>query len=366
MRILIDISHPAHVHFFRNAVAIWQEHGHTVGLVARDKDLTCDLLQRFRMPFKVLSRARTGLPGWILEMMVHTGRLFPVVAAFRPHVMLQIGGTFVAPVGRLTRTPTWAFTDTENAGLSNAVTFPMVHRIFTPECYLLHHGAKHRRYAGFHELAYLHPRRFVPDPSVLAPFGLKPGDRFFVVRFVGWQAAHDLTERGFGVSGKIGLVTELARQGRVFVSSEAPLPDPIRMYESRIPIHQMHHFLAYATLVVGESATMTSEAAVLGTPAIFVSRTGRGYTDTQERKYGLVCNFTDADQIGVLNLVNELMVRPNLREDWQKKRRKLLIDTIDVTGWLVGLVERFGETGDADASADWALAQVASEERLEI
>jgi predicted glycosyltransferase len=365
VRILIDISHPAHVHFFRHAVLLWQAHGHTVRLVARDKDLTCHLLKRFRMPFKVLSRARTGLPGWILEMMVHTGRLFPGVVAFRPHVMLQIGGTFVAPVGWLTRTPTWAFTDTENAGLSNAITFPMVDRIFTPECYGLHHGAKHLRYSGFHELAYLHPRRFVPDPSVLAPLGLKPGDRFFVVRFVAWRAAHDVDEKGFGAPEKIELVTELARHGRVFVSSEAPLPDPIRMYESRIPIDRIHHFLAYATLVVGESATMASEAAVLGTPAIFVSRTGRGYTDVQAQKYGLVFNFTDADQARALDRVRDLVATPHLKEDWQEKRRKLLDDTIDVTGWLVRLVERFGQTGDPDASADWALAQVVLEERRE-
>jgi hypothetical protein len=62
--------------------------------------------------------------GLIGEMLVHVGRLLPVVGTFKPHVMLQIGGTFVGPAGRLTNTPAWAFTDTENATLSNAVTFP--------------------------------------------------------------------------------------------------------------------------------------------------------------------------------------------------------------------------------------------------
>ncbi|MBW1897153.1 MAG: DUF354 domain-containing protein, partial [Deltaproteobacteria bacterium] len=219
MRILVDISHPAHVHFFRNAINLWQEHGHAVRVVARDKDMTCDLLKRFKIPFKVLSYARTGPLGWAAEMMVHTARLLPLVVNFRPHVMLQIGGTFVAPVGWLTATPTWAFTDTENASLSNAITFPMVDRIFTPKCYKLNHGAKHRRFAGFHELAYLHPRRFVADPSVLTPFGLKPGDPFFIVRFVAWQSLHDIDQKWFGAREKIELVKILAQHGRVFVSS---------------------------------------------------------------------------------------------------------------------------------------------------
>jgi hypothetical protein len=41
-----------------------------------------------------------------------------------------------------------------------------------------------------------------------------------------------------------------------------------------------------------------------------------------------------------------------------------LEDTIDVTEWLVRLVERFGETRNADVAADWALREAKSEERL--
>lgn len=363
MRILVDISHPAHVHFFRNAISMWHEHRHLVRVVARDKDITCDLLRRFDIPHKVLSKARTGFVGWTVEMLVHTVRLLSEVLAFRPHVMLQIGGIFVGPVGWLTCTPAWAFTDTENATLSNSITFPFVDRIFTPQCYNLNHGSKHLRYPGFHELAYLHPRRFVPDPSVLAPFGLKPGAPFFIVRFVAWQSAHDMGERGFTLPNKIKLVSELARHGRVFVSSEAPLPDPLKPYASPIPVEQIHHFIAHATLVVGESATMASEAVFLGTPAIFVSPTSRGYTDVQERRYGLVFNFKDTDQTNALDMVKELIAISYPKDHWQKKRQRLLEDNIDVTGWLVRLVECFGETRDADTAAQRALAQLKGKER---
>ena len=364
MRILVDISHPAHVHFFRNAVSIWQEHGHIVKAMARDKDITLDLLRRFHIPHKVLSKARTGVVGWTAEMIIHTAGLLAEVLAFRPHVMLQIGGTFVGPVGWLTRTPAWAFTDTENATLSNRVTFPFVQRIFTPQCYTLDHGAKHRRYAGFHELAYLHPSRFVPDPSVLSSIGLKPEDPFFILRFVAWKSAHDRDQRGFSISHKIALVSELCRHGRVFVSSEAPLPSELKPYTSPISVERIHHFMFYASLVAGESATMASEAAVLGTPAIFVSPTGRGYTHAQEHTYGLVSNFRDTEQGRALDAVKELVHRTYPKGHWLKKRQRLLEDTIDVTGWLVRLVERFGETRNADVAADWALREATSEERL--
>lgn len=363
MRILIDISHPAHVHFFRNAISTWHEHGHLVRVVSRDKDITRDLLNRFHIPNKVLSKARAGVFGWAGEMLVHTARLLPLVLTFNPHVMLQIGGIFVCPVGWLTFRPAWAFTDTENATLSNFISFRFAHRLFTPECYKLNHGSRHIRYPAFHELAYLHPRHFTPDHSVLAPFGLKPDDPFFIVRFVAWESAHDIGQKGFSLPNKIKLVSELARHGRVFVSSEAPLPPSLKTYASPIPVDQIHHFIAQATLVVGESATMASEAAVLGTPSVFVSPTGRGYTDVQERKYGLVFNFKDSEQDNALDMVKELIATSYPKDHWEKKRRRLLQDSIDVTGWLVKMVEYFGETHNADGAAQWALAQANSEER---
>ena len=38
MRVLIDILHPAHVHFFRNFHAEMEGRGHQVCITARDKD----------------------------------------------------------------------------------------------------------------------------------------------------------------------------------------------------------------------------------------------------------------------------------------------------------------------------------------
>jgi predicted glycosyltransferase len=44
----------------------------------------------------------------------------------------------------------------------------------------------------------------------------------------------------------------------------------------------------YADLFIGESATMASESAVLGTPAIFVSTLQAGVLNEIEEKYGLL------------------------------------------------------------------------------
>jgi predicted glycosyltransferase len=40
MRILIDVLHPAHVHFFRNFHTEMEERGHELCITARSKDRT--------------------------------------------------------------------------------------------------------------------------------------------------------------------------------------------------------------------------------------------------------------------------------------------------------------------------------------
>jgi hypothetical protein len=39
LKILIDIGHPAHVHFFRNAIRVLEGRGHDVKVTARDKGM---------------------------------------------------------------------------------------------------------------------------------------------------------------------------------------------------------------------------------------------------------------------------------------------------------------------------------------
>ena len=88
------------------------------------------------------------------------------------------------------------FYDTEHAHLSNAITFPFATRVITPECYRTDIGEKQIRYAGYQELAYLHPDRFQPDPGVLDELGFTSNEPYFVVRLVSWKASHDIGQRG--------------------------------------------------------------------------------------------------------------------------------------------------------------------------
>jgi predicted glycosyltransferase len=202
------------------------------------------------------------------------------------------------------------------------------------------HG-NHITYPGYQQLAYLHPARFTPDAEVVRSIGVDPTSRYYVVRFVSYQASHDLSTSGLSNEKKIELVRVLSEYGRVLVTSERALPAELEPYRLPLPAREMHHVLAFARLLVGESATMASEAAVLGVPAVYVSPQRRGFTDDQERRYGLVHNFTENRyHEDWMSTVTALASDESLGDRARAARSRLLEEKIDVTQWMVELFER--------------------------
>jgi predicted glycosyltransferase len=345
LRIALDITHPAHFHFFKNAILEWQDRGHNLLLLSRDKDLTLGLLDEAGWQHNCLSRAREGKFGLALELVEHSAGVWQAIRQHRSQVIAAIGGTFIVYPAKLQRIPALVFYDTENAKLSNRITYPVATRIYTPRAYRDDIGPQQERYNGYHELAYLHPKRFTPDPSKLAVEGLKPGDPFTFVRLVSWKSHHDVGD--YGVRDVHEVVRRLAPYGRVLISSEAPLPDDLKAYERKGPVSDVHHVLAFARLFFGESATMASEGAMLGVPGIFLSTSSRGYTDEQEKRYQIAFNFngTHAIQENALNCAEAILSDPNSPEIFRARRDAMLADLIDVTGFIVDKVEHYARAG---------------------
>jgi hypothetical protein len=338
MRILIDILHPAHVHFFRNFHDEMVGRGHELCITARAKDRSLELLDRFGLPYHHLSDQRSGSVGMTVEMVQRTGRLVTLIGKFRPDVMTGIMGPSIALAGAVRRVPAVVFYDTEFATQTNRFVYPLAHSVCTPDCYQGKVPGTHHRYAGYHELAYLHPNRFRADPGKLAAFGVSPDEPYSLVRFVSWQAVHDRRERGLAAAQKRQLVELLQGYGQVLVSSEAPLPSDLASLEINGPVHEIHHLLAHAQVVVGESATMSSEAAVLGVPAVYIATSGRGYIDDEEKRYGLVRHFTEEEYGRAIGTIAELSAN-SPRDFGQEARDRLLHDKIDVTQWMIDYFE---------------------------
>lgn len=336
MRYLIDLQHPAHLHFFRPVIASLEAEGHQICLTARDKDILVNLAAGYGIDVTVFGTARQGIFNLGKEWIYRQWRLNKIIREFKPDMMMAIAGTFISLLGKLKHIPTYIFYDTELAAISNLLAYPFATCIYVPRCYRKKIRWQHARYNGYHEIAYLHPNYFKPDVSVLKEVGIEPGEIFTLMRFVGWGAGHDIGRSGLTTPNKIRAVQELSAYGRVFITSEGTLPIELDSYRLRLEVTKIHSLMAHAALIFGESATMASEAAVLGVPAVYIDPVGRGYTDEEEREYGIVFNFTHRQQEQAIEKAVSILSayqkkNGEQREKWKNIGKKIIHDKIDVT-----------------------------------
>lgn len=334
MRVLIDILHPAHVHVFRHFRTAMLDAGHDVLVTARDKEVVVDLLEAYDIDHHVLSTQASGSAALARELVGRTARLVRLARRFRPDVLTGIMGPSIAPAGRLLRVPSVVFYDTELATVTNRWVYPLATAVVTPDSYAGHVRGNHITHPSYHELAYLHPDQFQPDPARLAAFGLERP--YSLLRFVSWEASHDVGETGLSLADKLAVVEHLAAHGTVAVSSEGPLPRELEPYRLQGPAHDIHHVLGLASVVVGESGTMSSEAAVLGTPAVMFAPRGAGVFDDQEA-YGILTRIRSYSTADALDAVDAAITD---RSAVEAGHRRMLEDKVALTPWMVDFFER--------------------------
>ena len=340
MKIIVDIGHPGHVHFFKNFIWQMRERGHEILITASKKDVTLDLLDAYNFDYIITSKRYSGIMlGY--ELLKRDLQLYNLARKFKPDLLMGINNTIAAHVSRVTKAKSIIFTDTEHAKIANAITFPFSDVICTPSCYRGDIERKQVRYNGYHELAYLHPNQFTPNPTVLTELSLAEDDPFIVVRFVSWEASHDVGQHG--IRDKVGLVKALEQYGRVLITSEGALPEELQPYQIRVSPEKLHDLLYYATLYVGEGGTTASEAATLGTHAIHISTTAKYcgiFCDLN--RYGLL--WTSESDEETIQKAIELLQDPNLKNVGQYKRSCLVDEKIDVTAFMVWFIENYPES----------------------
>jgi len=344
MKVLFYIGHPAHVHLFRNAIRELEKRGHSAVITSSDKEVALNLLDAYGFKYINLGKNRKGLINKALRMLGLDYRLYQIGKKYRVDMFVSAGAPYAAHASKLLGKPAIAFDDTEHSTEQYQLYAPFVDAVCTPSCFRKDLGKKQVRYDGYHELAYLHPNQFKPNPKVLDELELGEGDRFFVLRFVSWRATHDIGQKGLDTDAKLQLVRDLKKHGRVYITSEVELTKDLEGYRLTTPPEKIHDLLYYATMYVGEGATMATEAGLLGTPSVYISSLSNtmGNYEELEKRYGLVYSFNDA-QKGI-DAALDFLKNKDLKADWQKKREKMLSEKIDVTKWMTDFIEDYPES----------------------
>lgn len=345
MRILIDIGHPAHVHYFKHFAREMGKKGHDVFFTCREKEFEIDLLTYYGFQFKSFGKKYQSSLGKIWGLVEFDVKEFLTGLKFKPDILLSAGSIYAAHASFLLGKPHIALEDTFNFEQIR-LYLPFTDVVLTADYDHPLKSPKVIKYSGYQELAYLHPNRFQPDRNILKELGVSPEEKYVIIRFVSWKATHDLGHKGIYFENKIKAVKEFEKYAKVFISSEKPLPDELIPYKINIPPYKIHDAIVFSSLLYGESTTMAEEAAMLGVPAIINYKHVTFYTEHLEREYSILFNLTleNFNQINAIRKGIELLSNSKTKSEWQFRRQKMLIDKIDVTAFLVWFVENYPES----------------------
>lgn len=342
MTYLFVINTEGQVHTWKYIIKILSEHGHKVLIRARNYGTTLELLKAEGLTCSSFEPIRSK-HFKILTVGEHAFYALKLLfSQDKPDGVMGFG-VDAALIARITGKPSIVFTDSEPVGIQNKLLKSLASVVVTPANFNIDFGKKHIRVPSYKELAYLHPKYFQPDPGIFRELGLSADDRYIILRFNAFDAVHDIGRKGFSIEDKYRLVKTLEPYGHVFISSETPLPDDLKKYQLPIPAYRIHHALYYAQLLVSDTQTLSTEAAILGVPAIrcnnFVGPDDMSNFIELEQKYGLLYSFTQPSQ--AIDKAVELIKQPDIKNAWQEKRLKLLEDKIDLTGFMVEFIENW-------------------------
>jgi predicted glycosyltransferase len=344
LRILVDIGHPAHVHFFKNFIWEMEKHGHKVFVTGYDKDNSVALLKLYNIPFTLTVKYGKNMASKMYQNSKLALFFRKFIKKNKIDYAVGIGCYHLAWASLGTRCKCFVFSDTEHARAINNLSRFACTNLITPTCYLRDEGSKQIRYAGYHELAYLHPNWFKPDSSILDEICLGKNDKYVIVRFVSWQASHDIGQKGFSLKDKIALVKEIEKYAVPLITSEGEIPSELQKYQIKIPLNRIHDAMYYAAMYIGEGATMASEAAIMGTPSIFIHEmAGVLGTTIDQEKYGLLINQRKFNINRVIDEMNKCFENKSERA---KNLKKMLNNKIDVTRFMIHFIENYPKSGN--------------------
>jgi len=362
VNILFVTGHPAQVHNFRLVREELISLGHQVFWMTTPKDIATNLLDTYGIPYGRLDKASNVFWSRIKVMICNTWKVWRTIRKNKIDVCVTRTDPYTAIAAKLAGVGNIMLQDTEHAAVSK-LQGPFARfgtSYLVPDSFWYTIREDQLRFPGNIEMFYCRPGRFtLNEPWSL--LGFEPQTRFAIVRFVKWDAFHDVSLiGGYTAEDKCRLVQSLADNGlRVLITSEAELPAELEPYRARVPIERMHDVMACAELFIGESSSMASECVVLGTPAIYVDQVGRGYTDEEAREgllymYRPVPTAADVpagDKSFILGGRKESIEKaieiagPGFdREGWKARHDRWMATKFDCTGWLTWFIENYPES----------------------
>lgn len=192
------------------------------------------------------------------------------------------------------------------------------------------------RYKGFHENAYIHSDflKLNPGPSNSSP-------QVILIRLVDWNASHDIGQKGLSGSVIQEFISLMNCRAEMKILSEKPLPAEWQHYALQIEPHQLHDYLNHVKLYIGEGATLASECALKGIPAIYVNSRSAGVIEAQAGAR-MLYHLKNSD--GVIAKAKGILSDPDSMAIHKARANQFLKDKINLSRLLVWFISNYPES----------------------
>lgn len=342
-RIAIFLGHPAHFHMFKHTVTALEKKSIEVDYVIKSKDIVEDLVKMSGHKYYVVrkhERRASGKLALAISLIEMELRMIRYILKRKPKLIV---GTYAPVLSHLTGVPFIVCCEDDTAIIPRfaKTSYPYAKAILAPiYCNGGKWNNKMTKYAGFQKLAYLHPRYFTADRSIIEP-NLRHKERPYVlIRFAKLEAHHDEGIKGMTNQLALQLIHMLSDTYDIYISSERPLDTSLEDYRLHINPMDIHHWLAFASIYIGDSQSMSVEAAMLGVPSVrFSDFAGRiGVLNALEERYHLTTGIPSTQPQKLIETIEELTQTPNLKDVYATRREKMLAEQIDVSQFFTDYI----------------------------
>lgn len=349
MRILIYAGHPAQYHFFKLSVFKLKSEGHEVILLIKAKDILEDLIRQDGLAYINIQpkNRKNNVFSMLVASLIRTVKVTYYARRFKVNLLLGTDAS-VAQAGFLLRIPTITTLEDDYEIIPKLakLTYPFTSTILTPTvCKVGKWEYKKIGYEGYMKLAYLHPNSFTPDLRIKNQY--IESNRYCIIRIARLNAHHDAGIRGL----TIDLVKQIIKLShslgtQVYISAEIVLPEELEGYLLKINQNHIHHVMAFASLIISDSQSMSVESAILGVPSIrFSDFAGKiSVLEELEHRYNLTVGVSPDQPDNLFQLMEQFLTNKAVPDEFRSRRLKMLSDKIDVSRFLLWFIENYPES----------------------
>lgn len=279
--------------------------------IIRDKDISCDLADSLGIKYHKISSASSGLFSNAIELFINIFRAYSITKSQKIDLWItKYGAGNIAAF--LSKKTSLSFNDddVDVVPLIALTSYTFAEKVLVPFCTRMgKYEHKAVRYQSLQEVLYLHSNRFKENENIWKQLGIKKNQKFAIIRMVSLKAHHDVNAQGISEQLLKEIITTLEKKNiQPFITSEKKLPPNLDRFSLDIPTKLIHTALKTSIVFIGDSLSMSTEAALLGTHSIRISTfSGRISTLNWLEKNNFVYGFQPNQMTKVIRKLEHLL-----------------------------------------------------------